>query len=47
MRFQVLMAVSMKITAFWEIAPRCLIEVEGRFGGSGDYRPGDGGSTHL
>jgi hypothetical protein len=31
MRFQVLTAESMKITAFWDIAPRSL-EVDRRFG---------------
>jgi hypothetical protein len=27
MRFQVLMAVSMKITVFWDVAPLSLVEV--------------------
>jgi hypothetical protein len=32
-RFQVLMAAGMKVTAFWDIAPCSLIEVERRFRG--------------
>jgi hypothetical protein len=33
-RFQVLMAASMKIRAFWDIAPCSLVGVGGRFRGS-------------
>jgi hypothetical protein len=39
--FQVLMAPSMKMTAFWNNAPYSLVEDDRRF--SGDY----GGNTHL
>jgi hypothetical protein len=50
MRFQVLMAVSMKMTAFWDIMPCNLAEVDQCFRGSyclhhlGNM---DGGSMHL
>jgi hypothetical protein len=37
-RFQVLMAVSMKIRNFWDIVPRSLVIVD---------HPDDGGSMHL
>jgi hypothetical protein len=42
MRFQVLTAASMKMTAFWDIVPCSLVEVDRRFRG-----PDDGGSTNL
>jgi hypothetical protein len=49
---QVLRAASMKVRAFWDIAPRSLVEVDQRFRGAyclhhdGDD-PDDGGSTYL
>jgi hypothetical protein len=33
-RFQVLTAVSMKMTAFWDIAPSSLVEADRRFRGA-------------
>jgi hypothetical protein len=33
-RFQVITAVSVKMTAFWDIAPRSLVEVNRRFRGA-------------
>jgi hypothetical protein len=45
-RFQVLKALSMKMTVFWDIAPCSLMEIAQRF--SGAYCPSDdGGSKHL
>jgi hypothetical protein len=37
-KFQVLMAVSMKMAVFWFVAPCSLVDV---------YRPDDGGSKHF
>jgi hypothetical protein len=51
-RFQILMAANMKMTAFWDIVPCSLVEVDRRFRGAyclhhqGDEGPDDGGSTH-
>jgi hypothetical protein len=42
MRFQVLMAVSMKMTVFWDIALCGLVEVDQHF-----RVPYDGGSKYL
>jgi hypothetical protein len=47
-RFQVLTAASMKMTAFWKIVPCSLAEVDTRFRDAYCfYRPDDGSSTHL
>jgi hypothetical protein len=47
--FQVLTAASVKMTAFWDIAPRGLDEVDLRFRGMycSRHYPGDVGTTHL
>jgi hypothetical protein len=34
MRFQVLAAASMKVTVFWDVAPRSLVEINRRFKGT-------------
>jgi hypothetical protein len=34
LRFQVLMAASMKVTVFWNVAPCSLIEIDRRFRGA-------------
>jgi hypothetical protein len=44
-RFQVLTAMRMKMTVFWDVAPCSLVEINRRFRGA--YRPDDGGSNHL
>jgi hypothetical protein len=49
-RFQVLTAVSMKMTVFWDVAPCSLVEVYLRFRGAycfRHHRPDDGDSKHL
>jgi hypothetical protein len=52
-RFQVLTAMSMKMTVFWDIAPCSLVEINLYFRGTyclhhqSDHRPDDGGSKHL
>jgi hypothetical protein len=48
-RFKVLTAASMKMTAFWDIAPCSLIEVDRRFRGAYcvHHQGDDGGSKHL
>jgi hypothetical protein len=45
-RFQVLMAASMKMAAFWDIASCCLVKVDRRFRGTYFIRAMNG-STHL
>jgi hypothetical protein len=51
-RFQVLTVTSVKMIAFWDIAPRSVVEIDRRFRGvyrfqiQGDGLD-DGGSTHL
>jgi hypothetical protein len=45
-RFQVLTAASMKIRAFWDVAPYSLVGVNRRFRGAYSI-PGDGGCTHV
>jgi hypothetical protein len=50
--FQVPVAASVKIVAFWDIAPCCLVEVDRRFRGAychhhQVHRPDDGGTMHL
>jgi hypothetical protein len=52
-RFQVLMAASMKFRVFWDVAPCSLVGVDRRFRDAyclhqqGRYHPDDGGSTYL
>jgi hypothetical protein len=54
-RFQVLTAASMKMTAFWDIKPSCLVEIYRRFGrayclhhqGDGQVYMRDGLDTQL
>jgi hypothetical protein len=45
MRFQILTATSKKMTAFWDIAPCSLVDVDRRF--RAIHRPDNGGITHL
>jgi hypothetical protein len=48
-RFQVLMVASVKMIAFWDIAPCSLVVVDQRFSGAQclHHQGNDGGSTHL
>jgi hypothetical protein len=48
-RFQVLAVASMKIGAFWDVAPCSLIRVDRRFRGTYCliHHPDDRGSMHL
>jgi hypothetical protein len=48
-RFEVLTAASMKMSAFWDVAPCRLLEVDRHFRGAYylHHRPDYGGSTHL
>jgi hypothetical protein len=45
MRFQVLKAMRMKMTVFWDAAPCNLVETDQHFKGA--HFPEDGGSRHL
>jgi hypothetical protein len=48
-RFQVLTATSMKMTVFWDVALRSLVQTDGRFRGaySPTHRSDDRYSKHL
>jgi hypothetical protein len=48
-RFQVITVVSVKMTAFWDVALCSLVEVDQHFRGVYclHHHPDDGGSTHL
>jgi hypothetical protein len=49
MRFQILTAASMKMRAFWDIAPCSLVGIDQCFRRTAYiiHRPDDGGSAHL
>jgi hypothetical protein len=49
MRFQILTAATVKRTAFWDIAPCCIVEVDRRLRGAYclHHHSDDGGSVHL